>query len=78
MWAVQLGAKATPILFKTDEEAERFMLRYLEDDLLCSIPEEERNKVRSDLNDAYQARTQLKEGWGVYPYLTAKFFEEKI
>lgn len=74
MWWVFIdGCDMKPQKFETDEEAERFMLAYLGDETICSIPN--RNIVRSQLNEAFQNRSQLKEGWGVFPYLTARWIE---
>ena len=74
MWIVFMdGGKMKPQKFKTDQEAEHFMLAFLEDENLCPFPN--RDQLRSQLNESYQNRTQMREGWGVFPFITARWVE---
>lgn len=51
--------------FKDDIEAHRFMLRYIEDETLTPVSLKERSQMIYDLVTAFNARTQLREGWGI-------------
>lgn len=74
MWLVCVKDNiVSPQKFQTDEEAERYLLAFLEDDASCTFPK--RNKIRCQLNEAYLGRTQIHEGWGVVPYLSVRWIE---
>lgn len=51
--------------FKDDIEAYRFMLRYVEDETLTPVSLKERSQMIHDLAVAFNARSQMREGWGI-------------
>jgi hypothetical protein len=64
MWLVYTP-KGSIYRFQKDVEAHRFMLRYVEDEVLTCVSPEERSQMICDLMTAFKARCQLKEGWGI-------------
>lgn len=64
MWLVYTP-KGSTYRFQDDVEAHRFMLRYIEDEVLTCVSPEERSQMISDLVATFKARCQLKEGWGI-------------
>ncbi len=73
MWIVFFDEGTKLKKFDSDEEAERFMLAYLEDESI--FPNPNRDLIRSQLNESYQRRSQLRESWGVFPYIVARWVE---
>ena len=73
MWIVFFDEGTKLKKFDSDEEAERFMLAYLEDESI--FPNPNRDLIRSQLNESYQRRSQLREGWGVFPYVVARWVD---
>lgn len=51
--------------FQDDVEAHRFMLQYVEDETLTPVSPKERSQMIYDLAAAFNARSQLREGWGI-------------
>lgn len=51
--------------FQDDVDAHRFMLQYIEDEKLTPVSPKERSQMICDLAAAFNARSQLREGWGI-------------
>lgn len=64
MWVV-LTPDDKQCKFQDDVSAYRFMLQYVEDEVLTRVSSKERSQMINDLMTAFNARSQIKEGWGI-------------